>query len=79
MSIYNVVTEKKSKKVHARVARAHRRAVASGYVACSCRDCFETAIAVGDGVPAMCCWACEEAGCECDGECRVIHEEGGAS
>lgn len=38
--------------------------MASGYVTCSCRDCFETAdIEVGS-----LCWECEEAGCECDGD-----------
>lgn len=46
----------------------------SGYVDCSCRDCFEIAISGDDEtVPAM-CWECEGAGCEPDSECEVIRE-----
>jgi hypothetical protein len=38
--------------------------VSSGYVACSCRDCFEIAISSeGDDKLPM-CHACVEAGCE---------------
>jgi hypothetical protein len=38
----------------------------SGYTDCACRDCFE--IAIGEPGEAF-CHACEEAGCEGDGEC----------
>jgi hypothetical protein len=45
----------------------------SGYTACACRDCFETAIAGADDAPAL-CGACEEAGCSPDdGECQAPH------
>ncbi len=49
--------------------------MASGYVACACRDCFEVAIAdESDESPAM-CHACTGAGCESDGEseCSAPH------
>jgi hypothetical protein len=47
----------------------------SGYTDCSCRDCFEIAIA-SDGETDPLCWECEEAGCVSnDGECCVFHEE----
>lgn len=39
----------------------------SGYRPCACRDCFETAI----GEAGALCWACQEAGCEGDGECQA--------
>ena len=37
----------------------------SGYRPCACRDCFEIAI----GEPGAFCHACEDAGCNGDGEC----------
>lgn len=43
--------------------------MASGYVSCSCRDCFETADDVEVG---SLCWECEEAGCECDGDSECL-------
>ena len=49
----------------------------SGYVPCGCPYCFEIAI----GEPGDLCWECEEAGCDCEGECQVEHltdEEGEA-
>lgn len=44
----------------------------SGYTDCACRDCFE--IAIGEPSEAL-CDACEEAGCEADGEseCDAPH------
>ena len=39
----------------------------SGYINCACRDCFETAISADVGLPAL-CHACEEAGCDADGQ-----------
>lgn len=39
----------------------------SGYHPCGCRDCMEIAI----GLPGALCWACHEAGCEADRECRA--------
>ena len=41
----------------------------NGYRSCACRDCME--IAIGEPV----CWACEEAGCDVDGECQVVSDE----
>lgn len=57
----------------------------SGYRACACRDCFETAIGDYDD-PTVLCLACEEAGCTpCDcenpdrgcphGECCVEEDD----
>lgn len=40
----------------------------SGYTPCACRDCFDIAISDDWTVPDL-CWACEEAGCDSDGEC----------
>lgn len=65
----------------------------SGYADCSCRDCFDTAIA--DGTTHFCtscgeagcvldppaiCWECEEAGCSAqrDEDCRRDDAYGGA-
>lgn len=44
--------------------------MSSGYCDCSCRDCFEIAIADDTKTGAM-CHACEEAGCEPDSECQA--------
>lgn len=46
----------------------------SGYVDCACGTCFEIAIA-DDDQPYAFCHACEEAGCEPDGECQCDHED----
>ena len=42
--------------------------MASGYVPCRCRDCFDTAITGNDEDVAF-CHECESAGCEDDKEC----------
>jgi hypothetical protein len=45
--------------------------MASGYVSCACRDCFDIAIASNDeSEPAAMCGDCEDAGCEPDSECQ---------
>ena len=36
-----------------------------GYQPCGCRDCIDIAV----GEPGALCWACEEAGCDGEGEC----------
>jgi hypothetical protein len=41
----------------------------SGYIMCTCRDCFEIGI---DGM----CWECEEAGCDLDSECQRLEAYG---
>lgn len=41
----------------------------SGYVHCSCRDCFDIAIADNESEGAF-CNECEEAGCIHDDECQ---------
>jgi hypothetical protein len=46
--------------------REARKAAGSGYVACACRDCMETAI-TSDGKLALCS-DCEDAGCEAGAE-----------
>lgn len=38
----------------------------SGYCACACRDCFDTAI-TDHGEPAL-CGDCKDAGCSADGD-----------
>lgn len=53
-------------------------AVSSGYVNCSCRDCFEVTIAGNDpDEPAALCSDCEEAGCEPGKECQAEGAYGG--
>jgi hypothetical protein len=56
--------------------RENRKAAGSGYVACACRDCMETAI-TSDGKLALCS-DCEEAGCEAgaEKECCSPHAYG---
>ena len=46
----------------------------SGYVDCACPDCFE--IAIGEHGKDF-CHACEEAGCDGEGECQAEGAYGG--
>ncbi len=48
----------------------------SGYMPCSCRDCFEFAIGEYTEAKTVLCLACEEAGCD-GGECRAPGAYGG--
>jgi len=43
----------------------------SGYTHCACRDCFDITVSADMAKPEL-CWACEEAGCDEQGEheCR---------
>lgn len=54
--------------------------MASGYISCACRDCFEVAIASNDETDPAMCSLCEEAGCDASGEseCQGEHAYGGA-
>jgi hypothetical protein len=44
----------------------------SGYTDCKCPDCFEVAISDDENEPDF-CNACEEAGCDGEGECEAPH------
>lgn len=43
----------------------------SGYTDCACRDCFETVVSDDMAHPDL-CDACEEAGCDGEGECQAF-------
>jgi hypothetical protein len=50
------------------MANRKPHAIETGYTSCACRDCFE--IAIGEAGKAF-CLACQDAGCEGDGECQA--------
>ena len=51
----------------------------SGYCNCDCPDCFETAISGDDPDELTLCDACQEAGCDGDGECQALDAYGGGT
>lgn len=46
----------------------------SGYTHCACSTCFEIAVSSDMSKPELCS-ACEESGCDGDGECLVEFED----